>query len=139
MEITNHLPLLGRIFIGLPFLMSGIGKIAAYEATTAYITSVGLPLAPLGWAVAIILEVGGGLCLVVGFRVQPVALCLSAFTLVTAILFHHDFGDRNQMIHFLKDVMIAGGLMQIAHFGAGQYSLDRRRLRNQKSAAGEMP
>jgi putative oxidoreductase len=135
MESTNYLPLLGRVFIGLPFLMSGVGKIAAYGTTIAYITSVGLPLAPLGWAVAIILEVGGGLSLLLGFRVRPVALGLAVFTLATAILFHHNFADQNQMIHFLKDIMIAGGLMLIAHFGAGQYSLDARRLRNQGSAA----
>jgi putative oxidoreductase len=127
MKSTAYLPLLGRILIGLPFLMSGIGKIAAYGATTAYIASVGLPLAPVGWAVAILFEVGGGLCLLAGFRAQSVALCLSVFTLVTAICFHHNFGDQNQMIHFLKDVMIAGGLLQIAHFGAGRLSLDSRR------------
>jgi len=127
MKSTAYLPLLGRILIGLPFLMSGIGKIAAYGATTAYIASVGLPMAPVGWAVAILVEVGGGLCLLAGFRAQPVALCLSGFTLIAAICFHHNFGDQNQMIHFLKDVMIAGGLLQIAHFGAGRLSLDSRR------------
>jgi putative oxidoreductase len=137
MESTNYLPLLGRILIGLPFLMSGIGKIAAYGTTTAYITSVGLPLAPFGWAIAIVLEVGGGLSLLLGFRVRPVALGLSLFTVAAAVLFHHNFADQNQMIHFLKDVMIAGGLLQIAHFGAGQYSLDARRLHNQERAAGQ--
>jgi putative oxidoreductase len=134
-ESTKYLPAIGRVLIGLPFLMSGGGKLAGYDATTAYITSVGLPLAPLGWAIAIILEVGGGLCLLLGFRVRRVAVFLSGFTLAAAVLFHHNFADQNQMIHFLKDVMIAGGLLQIAHFGAGAYSLDARKSRNQATTA----
>jgi putative oxidoreductase len=113
MEITRFLPLFGRILIGLPFLVSGLGKLAAFGPTTAYISSVGLPLAPLGWAFGV-----------------------AAFTLATAIFFHHDFADRNQMIHFLKNIMIIGGLLQIAHFGAGRYSLDARRSRDPKNVAG---
>ena len=135
MESSKYLPAIGRVLIGLPFLMSGVGKLAAYDATTAYITSVGLPLAPLGWAIAIIFEVGGALCLLLGFRVRPVAVVLSGFTLAAAVFFHHNFADQNQMIHFLKDVMIAGGLLQIAHFGAGAYSLDARKSRNHATAA----
>jgi putative oxidoreductase len=127
MESTRFLPLLGRVLIGLPFLMSGLGKLAGYGATTAYISSVGLPLAPLGWAIAVAFEVGGGLLLILGFHVRPVASGMALFTLATAIFFHHNFADQNQMIHFLKNVMIIGGLLQIAHFGAGHYSMDARR------------
>jgi len=134
-ESTKYLPAVGRVLIGLPFLMSGVGKLAAYDATTAYIASVGLPLAPLGWAIAIIFEVGGGLFLLLGLRVRPVAVALSGFTLAAAVFFHHNFADQNQMIHFLKDIMIAGGLLQIAHFGAGAYSLDARKSRNQATTA----
>jgi putative oxidoreductase len=136
MEATRFLPLLGRILIGLPFLVSGLGKLAAFGPTTAYISSVGLPLAPLGWVIAVAFEVGGGLLLILGFRVREVALGLAVFTLATAIFFHHDFADRNQMIHFLKNIMIIGGLLQIAHFGAGRYSLDARRSRDTKNIAG---
>jgi putative oxidoreductase len=135
MEGTRFLPLLGRVLIGLPFLMSGLGKVATYGATTAYIGSVGLPLAPLGWAIAVTFEVGGGLLLVLGFRARGVATGLAVFTLATAIFFHNNFADQNQMIHFLKNIMIVGGLLQIAHFGAGRYSLDARRARDPKNAA----
>jgi len=135
MEGTRFLPLLGRVLIGLPFLMSGLGKVASYGATTAYIGSVGLPLAPLGWAIAVAFEVGGGLLLVLGFRARGVATGLAAFTLATAIFFHNNFADQNQMIHFLKNIMIIGGLLQIAHFGAGRYSLDARRARDPKKVA----
>ena len=135
MEGTRFLPLLGRVLIGLPFLMSGLGKVATYGATTAYIGSVGLPLAPLGWAIAVAFEVGGGLLLVLGFRARGVATGLAVFTLATAIFFHNNFADQNQMIHFLKNIMIIGGLLQIAHFGAGRYSLDARRARDPKNTA----
>ena len=135
MDVTRFLPLLGRLLIGLPFLMSGFGKLATYGATTAYIGSVGLPLAPLGWAIAVAFEVGGGLLLVLGFRAQGVATGLAVFTLATAIFFHNNFADQNQMIHFLKHIMIIGGLLQIAHFGAGRYSLDARRSRDPKNVA----
>jgi putative oxidoreductase len=135
MEGTRFLPLLGRVLIGLPFLMSGLGKVATYGATTAYIGSVGLPLAPLGWAIAVAFEVGGGLLLVLGFRARGVATGLAVFTLATAIFFHYNFADQDQMIHFLKNIMIIGGLLQIAHFGAGRYSLDARRARDPKNVA----
>jgi putative oxidoreductase len=98
---------------------------------TAYIDAVGLPLAPLGWAIAILFEVGGGVCLILGFRTRVVAFGLSLFTLAAAVFFHNKFSDQNQMIHFLKNIMLVGGLLQIAHFGAGQYSLDA--LRSPKS------
>jgi putative oxidoreductase len=126
MDVTRFLPLLGRLLIGLPFLMSGFGKLTAYGATTAYIGSVGLPLAPLGWAIAVAFEIGGGLLLMLGFRAREVAFGMAVFTLATAIVFHRNFADQNQMIHFLKNMMIVGGLLQIAHFGAGRFSLDAR-------------
>jgi putative oxidoreductase len=127
MEITRFFPLLGRLLIGLPLLMSGVGKLTTYAATTGYIASVGLPLASLGWAIAVACEVGGGLLLVAGFRARAVAFALAVFVLATAVFFHRNFADQNQMIHFLKNIMIIGGLLQIAHFGAGRYSLDARK------------
>jgi putative oxidoreductase len=126
MESTKYFPLVGRIFLGLPFLMSGLGKLAAYDATVGYIASVGLPAAPLGFIVAVAVEIGGGLLLLLGYRIRLAALVMAAFTLATAVFFHHNFGDQNQMIHFLKNVMIAGGLLQITYFGAGAWSLDGR-------------
>jgi putative oxidoreductase len=65
-----------------------------------------------------------------------VATGLAAFTLATAIFFHNNFADQNQMIHFLKNIMIIGGLLQIAYFGGGPYSLDVRKARGPKNVAG---
>jgi len=135
MERIGYIPLVGRVFIGLPFLISGLGKLAAFGPTTAYIASVGLPLAPLGWAIAITFEIGGGLLLLLGFRTREVAFALALFTLATAIFFHHNFSDQNQMIHFLKNLVIIGGLLQITYFGAGPYSMDARRSRDPRIVA----
>ena len=126
MESTKYLPLLGRILLGAPFLMSGLGKLGAYAATVGYIASVGLPAAPLAYIGAVVVEVGGGLMLLFGYRVRLASLAMALFCLAAAVFFHNNFGDQNQMIHFLKNVMIAGGLLQIAHFGAGAWSLDAR-------------
>src|SRR5258707_6600783 len=115
MEVTRFLPLLGRLLIGLPLLMSGVGKLPTFAATTADIGSAGLPLAPLGWAIALAFEIGGGLLLVLGFRAREVAFGLAVFVLATAVFFHKNFADQNQMIHFLKNIMIIGRLFQIPH------------------------
>jgi len=77
--------------------------------------------------VAVAAELGGGLLLIAGYRARTVAAALALFTLATAISFHSNFADQNQMIHFLKNVMLAGGLLQIAAFGAGALSVDNRR------------
>src|ERR1700756_3584271 len=106
MDVTRYLPLMGRRLIGRPFLVSGFDKLAAYGATTAYIGSVGLPMAPLGWAIAVAFEIGGGLLLVLGFRAREVAIGLAVFTLAAAVFFHRNFADQNQMIHFLKNLVI---------------------------------
>jgi putative oxidoreductase len=124
---TRYLPFIGRILIGLPFAMSGLGKLAAYGKTTAMIAAAGLPFPPLAFVVAVAVELGGGLLLVLGYHVRPIALALAVFSVTAAVSFHSNFADQNQMIHFLKDVMLAGGLLQIVAFGAGAISLEQWR------------
>jgi putative oxidoreductase len=134
--MNSYLPFFGRVLIGLPFAMSGLSKLAAYGPTTEKIAAVGLPLPALAFAVAVAVELGGGLLLVLGYRVRPVALALAVFSLTTAVSFHSNFADQNQMIHFLKNVMMAGGLLQIAAFGAGAISIEQwRRKSGTPSAA----
>jgi putative oxidoreductase len=133
---TRYLPFIGRVFIGLPFMMSGLSKLAAYGTTTAMIAGAGLPFAALAFAVAVTVELGGGLLLVLGYHVRPVAAVLAVFALATAVSFHSNFADQNQMIHFLKNVMMAGGLLQIVAFGAGAISIEQwRRNSGTPSAA----
>ena len=126
MERYKFLPLLGRILLGAPFVMSGLGKLGAYAATVGYIAAVGLPVPPLAFIAAVVIELGGGLLLLSGYRVRFASLVLAVFCVATAVFFHRNFADQNQMIHFLKNVMMAGGLLQIAYFGAGAFSLDER-------------
>ena len=126
MNATRYLPFAGRLLIGLPFAMSGLGKLGAYGLTTGMIGAAGLPLPPLAFAVAVAVELGGGILLIAGFRTRLVAAALVLFSLATAVSFHSNFADQNQMIHFLKNVMIAGGLLQITAFGAGALSVDNR-------------
>ena len=121
-----YLPLIGRLLIAAPFLLSGVGKLAAYDRVVGMITAAGLPLAPLGWVIAIVVEIGGGLLMIAGFRVRLAAYVMAAFTLAAAVFFHRNFSDPNQMIHFLKNLVIIGGLLNIAYFGAGPLSLDNR-------------
>ena len=128
--IKSYLPLLGRVMIGAPFILSGLGKLTAHDATVAYISSVGLPLAQLAWLIAIVVEMGGGALLVIGYRARLVATVMALFALATAISFHRNFADQNQMIHFLKNIMMAGGLLQIVYFGAGPVSIDASRNRH---------
>jgi putative oxidoreductase len=126
MNATRYLPFAGRLLIGLPFAMSGLSKLGAYGPTTEMIGAVGLPAPSLAFAVAVVVELGGGLLLIAGFQARHVAIALALFCLATAVSFHSNFTDQNQMIHFLKNIMIAGGLLQIAGFGADAISVDNR-------------
>jgi len=124
---SGILPLVGRILIAAIFLLSGISKISAPAATIGYIQSAGLPLPSVAFGIAALVELGGGLLLVLGYRTRLIAAILIVFAFATAIGFHHDFADQNQFIHFFKNVAIAGGLLQVVAFGGGRLSLDARR------------
>ncbi len=139
MDTTRYLPFVGRLLIGLPFAMSGLGKLAAFGPTTAMIAAVGLPVPPLAFVVAVVAELGGGLLLVAGYQARIVAAALALFSIATAVSFHSNFADQNQMIHFLKNVMMAGGLLQIAAFGAGALSLDNRVAKARGTSANAGP
>ena len=126
MKAIRYIPFTGRLMIGLPFALSGLGKLAAIGPTVEMIRTAGLPLPPLALALAVALELGGGLLLVVGFRTRFAAIALALFSLAAAAAFHSNFADADQMIHFFKNVMIAGGLLQIVAFGPGALRMDNR-------------
>ena len=126
--------LIGRALLSAIFLISGMGKLAAPAATAAYISAMGLPLPMIGVAAAIVVELAGGLAVLLGYRTKLAAVSLAAFCLITGVLFHHQLADQNQMIHLLKNLAMAGGLLQLAAAGAGALSLDRRFATNQTRA-----
>ena len=124
-SLNNAANLTGRTLIAAIFLISGIGKIAGYSGTVAYMESQGVPGALL--LPTILLEIGGALAIIAGWQTKPVALTLAGFSLIAGILFHGNFADQMQQIMFLKNVAIAGGFLFLAVNGAGAWSLDARR------------
>ena len=130
MSTARYLPLIGRLLIGLPFMLSGMGKLMGYDATIAYIKSTSLPLpASLAFVGAIAVEIGCSTLMIVGYQTRLVAAVFVGFCLVTAVFFHAHFSDQNQMFHFIKNLVMAGGLLQFVVYGAGAISIDSRRLR----------
>ena len=126
--------LAGRILLSAIFLMSGLGKLADPSGTIQGIADAGLPLPALAYAVALVCEIGGGFAVLVGFHARVAAAVLAVFSLAAALSFHTQFADPNQMIHFMKNVAIAGGLLQVAAFGGGRFSLDGWRARRVATA-----
>jgi putative oxidoreductase len=116
----------GRFLIAALYLISGLGKIAAPAQTQGFIASAGLPFPFLAYLAAIVIEVGGGILLILGYRSRIVASVMAVFTIAAALSFHRNFGDQNAMAHFLKNISITGGLLQIVAFGAGTLSIDSR-------------
>ena len=121
----NAIELGGRVLLATLFLLSGVGKIGGYTATAGYMAAAGVPGALLPLVMAV--EIGGAIALVVGWHVRITAFLLAGFTLLSALLFHNDFGDQVQAVMFLKNLSIAGGLLLLVANGAGHFSLDRRR------------
>jgi putative oxidoreductase len=116
--------LVGRFLLALLFILEGVSKINAYGAAASYMTAFGLP--PVLLLPAIGLEVVGGLLIVIGLQTRVAAIALAAFCVVTAVVFHTKFGDRNQLLHFEKDLALAGAFLLLGARGAGRLSLDKR-------------
>src|SRR3954466_2793284 len=123
-RLRDSLELAGRILLSLIFLMSGIGKIASYEATVTYMNAMGVPGALL--PVNIVLEIAGAVAIMAGWKTRIAAFLLAGFTLIAAFIFHSNFGDQIQMVMFLKNVAIVGAFLVLMTNGAGRYSLDAR-------------
>jgi putative oxidoreductase len=124
---TSYVAALGRLLLAVIFLVSGVGKILAPAMTQGYIAAAGLPSPLAAYLIAIAAEVGGGTLLILGLQTKLAALALAIFSVATAVAFHHGFADQDQLFHFLKDISIAGGLLQVAAFGPGALSIDARR------------
>jgi putative oxidoreductase len=122
-------PLFGRLLIAAIFVFSGFGKITGFEGTVGYIASKGLPLPQLGAIAAIIVELGGGILLILGWKARWAAAAMMLFTLAAAVIFHNFWAvppdmAQNQMIHFMKNICMAGGLMYVVVFGSGPLGID---------------
>lgn len=115
---------LGRVLLSLIFIISGISKVLDPAGTIAYIESTHLPLPHVAYVVALIVELGLGVALLVGFKAQLAAAGIAIFTFITALMFHSNMADPVQVIMFLKNITIIGGLLVVIAFGPGGYSVD---------------
>ena len=123
--LNSAAALLARLLLAFIFVLAGYGKIFSYAGTAEYMSKAGVPgiLLPL----VILTELGGGILIAIGWQTRWVAIGLAGFTIIAALLFHNNFGDRNQWIHFMKNVAIAGGFLALFVSGPGAWSVDGRR------------
>lgn len=131
MQYRNQLALVGRILLGLMFVMSGFGKIMGFAGTVGYIASKGLPLPTVLAALTIVVELGGGLMLVFGLLARWAGFALAGFSILAAVIFHNYWhADQasymGQYLNFWKNITIAGGMLMVAAFGPGSIALDAR-------------
>ena len=121
--LSSYGPLVGRILIGLLFLIAGLGKTGDVAGFSGYLASGGLP-AFLAWP-AVIFEIAVGLLLIIGYQTRIVALATAAFCVVAGALYHFVPADQMQMAMFLKNLAIAGGLLMFAIHGPGRLAIDK--------------
>lgn len=131
-SLQDTLALVGRILLAWLFVPAGFGKIAGFAGAVGYATAAGLPMPQVGVAIGLIIELVGGLMILVGFKTRWAALALALFTIVAAFFFHNwwampEAQQAMQKISFNKNIGITGGLLVLAAFGAGRLSLDGRR------------
>lgn len=123
--MSNISQLVARALLGQMFLLAGLSKLGegAYTGTQGYMESMGVPgmLLPL----VILLEIGAGLAIIAGWQARLAAIALAAFSVLAALIFHFNLGDQMQMILFMKNIAISGGLLLLAVHGSGAFSLDR--------------
>jgi putative oxidoreductase len=122
---SAYLTLFGRVLLGLIFLVSAMNKIADPQGTQQYMMTMGMTwMTALFYIGAVVIELAGSLALLLGYRARGGGWLLLLFMVPTTLIFHTNFADPNQMIHFLKNLSIMGGLLYVARYGAGRYSLD---------------
>ena len=132
-QLQTFAPVIGRVFLSFIFIMTGFAKIGAFAGTQGYMASVGVPggLLPL----VILVELGAGVMLLVGWQVRIAAVLLGGFSIAAGVLFHllpslsmtDAMAQQGEMITFMKNIAIAGGMALVFAFGAGRFSLDNRK------------
>jgi putative oxidoreductase len=132
-QLRQYGPLLARILLALIFLLSGVGKIGNFSGTQAYMAARGMPATTLLLLGAIVIEIGGGLSVLLGYKLRLGALLLFFFLIPTTLIFHTALGGsfppeqaQLQQAMLLKNLAIMGGLLALAAQGAGDFSLDQR-------------
>ena len=127
----DALILLARVLLMALFVYFGWQKLTGFSGTVAYMTSTGAPAPTLSAIIAVVMEFGVGIAIVVGFYTRPLALLLALYTLGTALIGHHfwtmtGMEQYANMINFYKNISIMGGLLLLSVTGPGKYSFDRK-------------
>ncbi|MFC5523983.1 DoxX family protein [Polaromonas jejuensis] len=130
--LQNPLSLIGRLLLAMLFLPAGWGKLTGFAGSVGYTASGGVPMPEVATAVALVVEIGGSLALIFGFGTRWAALALAFFTLVASFFFHKYWAlpaeqVMIQQLMFFKNIAIVGGLLTLAAWGAGAWSVDARR------------
>jgi putative oxidoreductase len=131
---TSIVPLAGRLLISAIFIFSGLNKLGAHAAMVGFAASKGLPAADLAIWLAAAVEILGGLSILLGFQTRIGAWVLFLFLIPTSVVFHNFWAlqgmeKMDNQAHFFKNAAIMGGLLFVATFGAGAYSIDAARLK----------
>lgn len=132
--VRHYGPLVGRILIALIFLWSGLGKIGDFAGTAGFMAAKGVPLAEAALVASIVIEVGGALMLIAGWKAQWAALAIFLWLIPVTLIFHDFWAVEEaqrlaQTIQFMKNLCIMGGVLYVMAFGAGPLSLDERARR----------
>jgi putative oxidoreductase len=127
----NGAALVGRTLLAVLFVVSGFGKLTGFSGTAAYMAAKGMPMTEFLLVGAIAIELVGGLMLIAGYKARWAAAAILLFTIPATIIFHNPAGldaqaAQGQMIHLLKNLSIMGGMLLVAAFGPGAWSVDRR-------------
>jgi len=125
-NMQKYIPLLARIFLSAIFIKSGVDKILDRPGTQQFMEAKGIPLAGLLLIPTIIVLVGGGLSVLLGYKARLGALLLIGFLIPATLIFHTNFSEPQQEIQFMKNLGLMGGLLMVVAFGAGPISLDER-------------
>ncbi len=117
----------GRLLLSFMFIFAGFGKLTDIAGTAGWFGSIGLPMPTVVAVLVGLLELVGGLAVLVGFQTRIAAAALAVFTVAATLIAHFDFADQVQMLFFLKNMSVTGGLLFVAAAGAGALSVDARR------------
>ncbi len=123
--MKNLYSLIGRILLSLIFILSGLTKVGNFQNTVQYMELHGMPAAPFFLYGAITAEVIGGLMLALGYKTRFGIYMLLTFLIPATIIFHGKIGDKTQMVHFLKNLSIFGGLIFMLGSGPGKWALSK--------------
>ena len=131
-NLSSAMVFIGRVLLVILFLPAGLGKITDYAGTVGYINSVELPFANLAAVAALLFEIFGSLCLLVGYQTRAASMVLAVFTLIATFFFHNYWAAPSDQafvaqLLFFKNIALVGGLLILAAHGGGEWSLDERK------------